>query len=190
MLLMGAVPSGGAQTPLQGERDLSQEPGASGWVVGFRAGGVWVDGLAQGADAQWTAVAGARLAYRVTSQVAIGVDVWGAGLERVGGSGTIRAGGPHLVLTPLAERASAVDPVLDFGVETVRLNDGEDRGAALVFGAGLRRRWGSRWSIEGLARNRLLTIEEEPFEGVATGRDADLWEVALELAWTSGGHGR
>ncbi|MBA3585546.1 MAG: hypothetical protein H0W36_13685, partial [Gemmatimonadetes bacterium] len=67
---------------------------------------------------------------------------------------------------------------------------GEDRTAAFVFGAGLRRRWGSRWSVEGLVRNRFLSVEEEPVEDVATGRDANLWEIALELDFAPGGHGR
>ena len=127
----------------------------------------------------------------MTSQVAIGLDGWRAAVDRNDPerSEDLWGAGPHLLLTPLADRPWAADPVLDFGVETVRLSNGEERSAAFVFGAGLRSRFGSRWSVEALARNRFLTVEEEPVDGVATGRDTDLGEIAVELTWTSGGHG-
>jgi len=148
--------------------------------------------------AQWTALAGAHVAYRVRSQVALGAGVWRAGLDPEADPhpdqgrrpDAVWGGGVHLLLTPLADRPWPADPILDFALETVRLDDAEDRSTSFVFGAGLRRRWGSRWSIQAVVRNRFLSIEEEPVEGVATGRDADLWEVALELAFAPAGHGR
>lgn len=153
--------------------------------------------------AQWTALAGATFAYRVASQVALGADVWRANLDPEADPGPdpdpdpdrgppdgVWGGGFHLVLTPLADRPWLADPVLDFGLETVRLDDAEDRSTSFVFGAGLRRRWRSRWSAQAVVRNRFLSIEEEPVEGVATGRDANLWEVALELTFAPAGHAR
>lgn len=154
---------------------------------------LWVDeDLTRAADAQWLGLAGARLVYRIGSQVALGADLWGGRFpsDPAAPDALLWGAGPHLVLTPLADRAWAADPILDFGLEAIRLDDGEDRTAAFVFGAGLRRRWGSRWSVEGLVRNRFLSVEEEPVEDVATGRDANLWEIALELDFAPGGHGR
>lgn len=166
-----------------------------GWQIGARGGVLRVDGaLAKGVDAQWTPTAGGRIAYRFATQIALGVDGWAASLDRAAvdssSAGALWGVGLHLLLTPLADRPWAADPVLDFGLEGLQLEDGEDRSAAFVFGAGMRRRWGGRWSMAAIVRNRFLTIEEEPVDDIATGRDAQLWEVALELDYAPGGHGR
>lgn len=88
-----------------------------------------------------------------------------------------------LDLTPLADRAGATQPVLRFGIESIRVDDRLDRGPAFVFGAGVERRIASSWAIALRVENRFLTVERQPVDGVATSRDVALWSGSLALAW-------
>lgn len=94
--------------------------------------------------------------------------------------------GVHLLAIPLGGRP-AVEPTLQFGLETLRTDDAEERSVAFVAGAGLRAGIGAAWSARIDVRNHLLIVDEAPVDGVETGRDAHLWEVRAGLGWRIGG---
>ncbi len=91
-----------------------------------------------------------------------GLDLWGAGVS--------------LGVSPLVE-SRRIDPHLLFGIETVRANDDEERGAAFVAGGGFRAGLVDRWIARVDLRNHFMTIDEDEVDGVATGRDASMWEL-------------
>lgn len=101
-----------------------------------------------------------------------GLDLWGAGLS--------------LGVSPLAG-SRRVDPHLLFGVETVRGNDDEERGAVFVAGGGFRAGLARRWIARVDLRNHFMTIDEDEVDGVVTGRDASLWELRAGLGVRLGG---
>ena len=88
-----------------------------------------------------------------------------------------------LDLTPFADRGGALQPVLRFGLESIQVDDELERGPAFVFGAGVERRLDSSWALALRVENRFLTIERQPFDGVATSRDVALWSGSLGLSW-------
>ncbi|HUP19465.1 MAG TPA: hypothetical protein VM778_05880 [Gemmatimonadota bacterium] len=109
--------------------------------------------------------------------VTVGIEGWRA----VPGEGPDFGGvGARMAVTPGAGRGWAADPVLVFGVEAVEVDDGEDRGPAFVAGAGVRKD-ARRWTLQAEVLHRLLTVEEEPVNGVETGRDAALWEIRVAI---------
>ena len=112
-------------------------------------------------------------------RVTIGAEVW-RGDEELRGVAAVAE------FRPWAERAWPVDPAFEFGIEAVDGADDEDRGPGFAFGAGVERR-GRRWAILATARNHFLTIDEEEVDGIATGRDAELWEVRILISALFGG---
>ncbi|MDX1661234.1 MAG: hypothetical protein R3326_05540, partial [Gemmatimonadota bacterium] len=101
-----------------------------------------------------------------------GLSLWGASVS--------------LGVSPLGG-VRPVDPHLLFGVESVGANDREDRGVAFVAGGGARAPVTDRWVARVDLRNHFLTIEEDEVDGVATGRDASLWEIRAGVAFRLGG---
>ncbi len=150
--------------------------------------------LAARHDVAWIPVVEGRLAWRVTPLVAIGAGAWWGAVDAA--ADTLDAEPPErrslvgiglaLDLAPLADRGSATQPVLRFGIESVAVDDRLDRGPAFLFGAGLERGLGRSWAIAGRVENRFLTIEGESVEGVATSRDVALWSIGVSLAWGAG----
>lgn len=98
-------------------------------------------------------------------------------------SRSLLGAGIVLDLTPFADRGGATQPLVRFGLESIQVDDRLERGPAFVFGAGLERRLGSSWALALRVENRFLTIEREPVDGVATGRDVALWSGSVGLAW-------
>ena len=147
--------------------------------------------LAARHEPAWIPIVQGRAAWRVTPMVAIGAAAW---IGRLDAAADVLADEPPesrsliglglvLDLAPLADRGGATQPVLRFGVESVSVDDRLDRGPAILFGAGLERRFGRSWAVVGRVENRFLTIEQEPVDGVATNRDVVLWSVGVSLAW-------
>jgi hypothetical protein len=137
------------------------------------------DDFALDQDARWTAVAGARAGWRPFPAVTLAAEAW-LGDESLRGFGAVA------LFRPWAERAWPADPAFEFGIEHVDGGDDEDRGPGFVFGAGLERR-SAHWAIEAGARHHFLTVEEDEVDGVATGRDAELWEVRAAVSLLLGG---
>jgi len=185
------------------ERESS---GGSAWELGATAGALRIDDAftAEGVE-PWTAVIGARIAWRPAPQAAIGVEAWRGELDVSAGADEPGAGeepgarvdlwayGAHLRVTPWADRGWPLDPALHFGVERIDLDDGKDRGPAFVAGAGLVR-LAPRWTLGVAVRTHHLRVEDRavPLEGgssVEAPDDADLWEIRAELAIMLGGDG-
>lgn len=147
--------------------------------------------FALNAEAQWTAVAGARAGWRPTPQVTLSGEAWFASLDRTGveGStdGSLRAVGAFATLRPWTGRGWPADLAFDFGLESIDGDDDEDRGPAFVFGLGVERPLGGRGVIEAGARHHFLTVDEEEVDGVATGRDVELWELRAGISLLLGG---
>ena len=142
------------------------------------------------AGAQWTAIVGARAGWRPTPQVTLSGEAWFGSLDRTpegspaegSADGSLRAVGAFATLRPWIGRDWPADLVFDFGLESIDGHDDEDRGPAFVFGLGVERQVGSRAVIEAGARHHFLTVDEEEVDGVATGRDAELWEFRAGIS--------
>lgn len=149
------------------------------------------DDFALDTDAQWAIVAGARAGWRPTPQVTLSGEAWFGSLDRTGAEGSadgsLRAVGAFATFRPWIGREWPADLAFEFGLESIDGGDEEDRGPAFVFGLGVERRLGSRAVIEAGARHHFLTVDEEEVDGVATGRDADLWELRAGLSLLLGG---
>lgn len=168
------------------------EPDSAFQLTAF-AGALRVDDdLAVDAEVQWIGIAGARAGWRPTPQVTLSAEAWFGTLDRTGlegsADGSLRAVGAFATLRPWTGRGWPADFGFDFGLESIDGDDEEDRGPAFVFGLGVERQLGSRGVIEAGARHHFLTVDEEEVDGVATGRDAELWEVragvSLLLGWS------
>jgi hypothetical protein len=150
------------------------------------------DDLAVGARAQWTALAGGRAGWRPTPAVTIGAEAWVAALDRAGDpsesvDATLRGLGAFATFRPWLGRGWGVDPAFDFGLEFLDAEDEEDRGAAFVFGLGIERMVAGRGAVEVAARHHFLTVDEDEVDGVATGRDAEMWELRASASLLLGG---
>ena len=89
-------------------------------------------------------------------------------------------------MRPWIGRGWPVDPVFDFGLESLDVDDEEDRGPGFVFGLGLERALARRGTLHTTVRQHFLTIDEEEVNGVATGRSSELWEVRAGVAFLVG----
>ncbi len=66
-------------------------------------------------------------------------------------------------------------------------DDDEDRGLGFVFGLGLERALGGRGALQAGLRQHFLTVHEEEVDGVAMGRDSELWELRAGVVLLLGG---
>lgn len=155
------------------------DPGPALQLTAF-AGALRVgDDFALDREGRWTPVAGVRAGWRPFSAVTLAAEAW-VGDESLRGLGALAT------FRPWAERAWPADPAFEFGIESVDGADDEERGPGFVFGAGLERRT-ARWALEAGARHHFLTIDEAEVDGIATGRDAELWEVRAGVSLILGG---
>ena len=138
------------------------------------------DALADEVDQGWVPAAGLRVDYGTDPKVALGAALWWADAKP-----SLWAAGVGLSLAPLGGHPLRLQPKIYFGIDFLFVDDDLDRGPALVFGAGVEKRFG-RWTIEPTVRNRFLTVDEESIDDVSTGRDASLWEIGLALGYTFG----
>jgi hypothetical protein len=150
------------------------------------------DDLAVGAGSQWTALAGGRAGWRPTPGVTLAAEAWFAALDRAADSdgsadGTLRGLGAFASFRPWIGRGWSLDPAFDFGVEFLDAEDEEERGSAFVFGLGIERALAGRGAIEVAARHHFLTVDEDEVDGVATGRDAEMWELRAAASLLLGG---
>ena len=119
------------------------------------------------------------MGLRPTHQVTLSGEIWRGSSQRgLGAFATLR---------PWVGRGWPADPTIDFGLESVDADDGEDRGPAFVFGLGVERAIGRRGRVHAGVRQHFLTVEEEEVDGVATGRDSELWEVRAGASILVGG---
>lgn len=148
------------------------------------AGALRVDRDFADGPATWSATYGARAAWRPDARAAFVAEAWrGTADPPAGATGDaldVEALGLHLELTPWADRGWPVDPAFGFGLERVDADDGMDRGTAFVSMLGIRAGAG-RLAFHAQTRNHLLSVEEEPVDGVETGRDSQLWEARIGL---------
>lgn len=152
-----------------------------GWTLAATVSALHIDdALADELDDGWGPAVGLRVDYRVDPKVTLGGAMWWADAEP-----TLWAAGVGLSLAPWGGRPLPLQPEIFFGVDFLSVDDDLDRGPAFVFGVGAEKRLG-RWTIEPSVRNRFLTVDEEPIDGVSTGRDASLWEIALALGYVFG----
>ena len=165
--------------PDEGEETAPREAGAALEIAAF-AGALRIDDdFALDADGRWIAVAGARVGLRPTPQVTLSGEAWRGSSQRgVGAFASLR---------PWIGRGWPADPALDFGLESVDADDDEDRGPAFVFGLGIERAIGRRGRVHAGVRQHFLTVDEEEVDGVATGRDTELWEVRAGVSLLVGG---
>ena len=56
-----------------------------------------------------------------------------------------------------------------------------------MFGLGVERPVAGRGRLEVGARHHFLTVDEEEVDGVATGRDAEMWEIRAAASLLLGG---
>lgn len=183
-----------------GPADAGAQAGPA-WEVAAWAGSLRVDDdLDAGRLAGWGPVFGASIALSPDPRVALALEAWrhsltgdtdpsfdpAPGAEPPRTDDAVWSAGVHLVAIPLGGRP-AVEPTLQFGLETVRADDDEDRGVAFVSGAGLRGRMSARWSARLDVRNHFLTVDEGEVDGIGTGRDASLWELRAGIGWRIGG---
>lgn len=169
---------------------MAQEAG-SGLEVAVAVGALRSDrDLAALHEPAWVPVIEGRIGWRITPTTAFGAGGWfgeieaGADtLDEAPRGRSLRGVGVALDLTPWADRGRAAQPVLRFGVESVSLDDGLDRGPAFLVGAGLEGWLGRSWSVAGRIENRFLTIERPSVDGVSTSRDVALWSLGVGLAW-------
>lgn len=147
--------------------------------------------LAARHEEAWVPVVEGRIGWRVTSTVALGAGAWLGRIDAAADtldtdpleSRSLVGAGLVLDLAPFAERGGATQPILRFGLESIQVDDRQDRGPAFLFGAGVERRLGPSWALALRVENRFLTIEREPVDGVATSRDVALWSASLGLSW-------
>jgi hypothetical protein len=166
------------------------EPGSALQLTAF-AGALRVgDDFAVDGGSQWTAVAGARAGWRPAPQVTLAGEAWRASLERLdadAADGSLLGVGAFATFRPWIGRGWPADLAFDFGLEAIDADDDEERGPAFVFGIGVERALASRGSIEVSARHHFVTVDEEEVDGVATGRDAELWELRAGASLLLGG---
>jgi hypothetical protein len=129
--------------------------------------------------------------------VTLAGEAWFGSLERSGEesgegstSGTLRGLGAFATFRPWTGGGWPADPAFDFGLESVDASDDEDRGPAFVFGIGIERAIAGRGVIEAGARHHFLTVDEEEVDGIATGRDAEMWEIRAAASLLLGGGAR
>jgi hypothetical protein len=137
------------------------------------------DDFAQDAEEGWISVAGARAGFRPAPQITLSGEAW---LES-----SHRGFGAFATLRPWMGRGWPADPAFDFGLESVDGDDGEDRGPGFVFGLGVERALGRHGALHAAVRQHFLTIDEDEVDGVATGRNSELWEVRAGLSFLVGG---
>ena len=171
---------------------MTAQPAARGLETSLSVAVLRTDSdLAARHEEAWIPVVEGRVGWQVTPMVALGAGVWLGRIDAAADTLDTRplesrflvGAGLALDLAPFADRGGATQPVLRFGLESIRVDDRLDRGPAFVFGAGVERRLGSSWALALRVENRFLTIEREPVEGVATSRDVALWSGSLGLAW-------
>lgn len=166
------------------------DPGSALQLTAF-AGALRVGSdLAASADGQWTAIAGARAGWRPTPQVTLAGEAWIGSLERTaedGGSTDLVGLGAFATFRPWTGRGWPADLAFDFGLESVDAHDEEGRGPGFVFGLGVERRLAGRALIEAGVRHHFLTVDEEEVDGIATGRDAEMWEIRAGVSLVLGG---
>ncbi|HUF88681.1 MAG TPA: hypothetical protein VMR66_01730 [Gemmatimonadota bacterium] len=166
------------------------DPGPALQLAAF-AGALRVgNDLATSADAQWTPVVGGRVGWRPTPQFTLSGEAWRGSLERAGedgGSADLTGLGAFATFRPWIDRGWPADLVFDFGLESVDADDEEDRGPGFVFGLGVERRVAGRALIEAGARHHFLTVDEAEVDGIATGRDAEMWEIRAGVSLVLGG---
>lgn len=188
----GAVPGALLVSTLAAAAPLAAQPEAgpglqlSAFAGALRAG----DDLALDADAQWTAVIGGRVGWRPAPEFTVSAEVWRGSLERVGEgarSTDVIGVGAFATFRPWTGRGWPADFAFDFGLEIVDANDEEDRDPGFVFGLGLERRVSRRVVLEAVVRHHFMTIDEGQVDGVATGRDAEMWEVRAGISLARGG---
>ena len=145
--------------------------------------------LATDVDAQWAPIAGGRLGWRPTPQVTLAGEGWLGSIERsdAGGSADLVGLGAHATFRPWTGRGWPADLAFDFGLERVDASDDEDRSLGFVFGLGVERRVARRLQVETAARHHFLTVDEEDVDGVATGRNAEMWEIRAGVSLVLGG---
>ena len=178
--LLAGAPAAALLLALAPPARAQPEPGSALQLTAF-AGALRVgDDFASGGGSQWTAVAGARAGWRPAPQVTIAGEAWRAShpLLGLGAVATFR---------PWIGRGWPADLGFDFGIESIDADDGEERGPAFVFGIGAERPLVGRGTIEVAARHHFLTVDEEEVDGVATGRDAELWELRAGASLLLGG---
>lgn len=166
-------------SPAPAQPSQERPAGAALEIAAF-AGALRIDeDFALDAGERWISVAGARLGVRPTPQVTLSGEAWyGSSQRGIGAFATLR---------PWIGRGWPADPAFDFGLESVDGDDDEDRGPAFVFGLGVERPLGRRARAHAAVRQHFLTVDEEEVEGVATGRDSELWEVRAGLSLLLGG---
>jgi hypothetical protein len=178
--LLAGAPAAALLLALAPPARAQPEPGSALQLTAF-AGALRVgDDFASGGGSQWTAVAGARAGWRPAPQVTIAGEAWRAShpLLGLGAVATFR---------PWIGRGWPADLGFDFAIESIDADDGEERGPAFVFGIGAERPLAGRGTIELAARHHFLTVDEEEVDGVATGRDAELWELRVGASLLLGG---
>jgi hypothetical protein len=187
--LRAAVPAAGPLLALILFQTAAAQPeaGQAVQLTGL-AGALRLDAdFALDAEAQWAAMAGIRAGWRPTPQVTLSGEALFGSFDRITEDGSLRALGVFATLRPWIGREWPADLAFDFGLESVDGGDDEDRGPALVFGLGVERTVGRRGMVEAGARHHFLTVHEEEVDGIATGRDAELWEVRAGVSLLLGG---
>jgi hypothetical protein len=187
--LLAGAPAAALLLALAPPARAQPEPGSALQLTAF-AGALRVgDDFASGGGSQWTAVAGARAGWRPAPQVTIAGEAWRASHERPdsGTGGSLLGLGAVATFRPWIGRGWPADLGFDFGIESIDADDGEERGPAFVFGIGAERPLVGRGTIEVAARHHFLTVDEEEVDGVATGRDAELWELRAGASFLLGG---
>jgi hypothetical protein len=168
-----------ARAQQDGGDDAPAEAGAALEISAFAAALRIDDDFALDSGGRWISVAGARVGIRPTPQVTVSGEVWRGSSQRgLGAFATLR---------PWIGRGWPADPAFDFGLESVDGGDDEDRGPAFVFGLGIERAIGRRGRFSAGVRQHFLTVDEEEVDGVATGRDSELWDVRAGLSLLVGG---
>ncbi|MDX1623689.1 MAG: hypothetical protein R3199_06885 [Gemmatimonadota bacterium] len=164
-------------------------PRSGGWEASAGLGAIRLDDdFAASDDAAWRPVVSGALGWRATPRATLWIGAWRhlgdgeSGPAVPAGDLPVWGAGVELAVTPWPGRW-AVDPVLLFGLESVRADDDLERSAAFVGGVAARLATDSAWALEISLRNRFLTIEEEPVEGVQTGRDASLWHLGAGVSY-------
>ena len=134
-------------------------------------------------------MAGGRAGWRPAPQVTIAGEAWRASHDRPDpdADNSLLGLGAVAVFRPWIGRGWPADLAFDFGIEAIGADDDEERGPAFVFGIGAERPLGGRGTIEVAARHHFLTVDEEEVDGVATGRDAELWELRAGASLLLGG---
>ncbi len=177
-LLIAVASPAPAQPGEPGERP-GADAGPALEVAAF-AGALRIDDdFALDAEGRWVTVAGGRVGLRPTPQVTLSGEGWyGSSQRGIGAFATLR---------PWIGRGWVADPAFDFGLESIDAEDDEDRGPAFVFGLGVERALGRRGRVHAGVRQHFLTVDEEEVDGVATGRDTELWEVRAGVSLLVGG---